>query len=155
MKKIIGLLGTIILAAAMILPVHADENLQVTYQVANTYTVTIPATVTLGDSAQNVNISAKHDIEPGKTLNVKVKSGINNSAIVLTRSGDSGTKANASVTAKKGSTTISNVSEGTVLASFSGFSETSVTGGTLTISKPASAKAGTYSGTVVFSVAVE
>ena len=106
--------------------------------------MTIPATVELSRTTR-VHIKATYDIEPNKTLNVRISDGVNTDGRIALKRSDNET---ATAQVKLGNTP---VTTSTVLARFSGYSDTQTTGGTLTIIPPASAKAGDYSATITFS----
>lgn len=120
-----------------------SQTITVIYRKPSSYTVTIPASLNW-DNAKDAAIKAVYDIEPGKALKVRISSGIHaNGQITLKRSDkESAAKQNP-------------VTPSTILASFSGYSETQKTGGTLTITPPAGVKAGSHSGILTFAIVVE
>lgn len=154
MKKLLTLLLTAALATAAATTAFADTSItpsdgkmNVTYTVAPSYTVTIPASVTLGQTA---TVSASN-VKIGKNENLIVRltntSGANNAFTV--KAGDEV----LTYTVKKGSADININSE--VLSV-----NTLTTGDALTaqLSFDASTSAtyaGTYTGTVTFTVSVE
>lgn len=160
-KMITGLLG-VMAAAAMALPVSAaDDTMTVQYSQATTYTLSIPATITLSENqaaqAENIGVSAVNT-EPGKKVQVKVSSGITNNQVELVRTGDTTTKVVSDVTDKDGN----KVSNGFVVAEFQDMSTTPITAGTgilnfsaIRDSAGGTVKAGSYTGTIVFEASVE
>ena len=154
MKKLLTLLLTAALATAAATTAFADTivnpvdgQMKVTYTVNPSYTVTIPASVTLG---QKATVSASN-VKIGKNQHLNVKltgtSGANNAFTV--KAGDEV----LTYTVKKGSADININSE--VLSV-----NTLTTGDALTaqLSFDASTSAtyaGTYTGTVTFTVSVE
>lgn len=154
MKKLLTLLLTAALATAAATTAFADTivnpvdgQMKVTYTVNPSYTVTIPASVTLGQTA---TVSASN-VKIGKNENLIVRltntSGANNAFTV--KAGDEV----LTYTVKKGSADININSE--VLSV-----NTLTTGDALTaqLSFDASTSAtyaGTYTGTVTFTVSVE
>lgn len=168
MKKIAVTLAAGILCCMSTLPVMADsatitepgtQDTELTYSVGEDYMVTIPESVSLN---QTVSITSKHaNTEPGKAVKVRISNGLNQGMVSLTRVYDTAYKINASVSL--GGTT-QTVDSNTVVASFSEvFVEEDgdpVVGGTLTFGTPQSAdgseiKAGTYTGSMTFSISYE
>ena len=133
-----------VLMPTTVLAADTSGQMTVTSRKANSYVVTIPATVELSRTT-SVEIKATYDIEPNKTLNVRISDGVNTDGRIALKRSDNET---ATAQVKLGNTP---VTTSTVLARFSGYSDTQTTGGTLTIIPPASAKAGDYSATITFS----
>ena len=160
MKKLLALLLAIAMMATMSVTVFAADNtvnyngsensqtsgLNVTYNVAPTFSVTIPSNVTLGNS---VTVSAADVVvEYGEAVNVMLSgtSETDNSFMLRTEQG-----AELSYTVKKGEAAV-NVGD-TVLSVIPGSDETSAE---LTFVEPASyTYAGLYKGTVTFTIVVE
>ena len=152
MKKLFALILAVAMLATMSVTAFAavdqdsaDPNgsMNVTYSVAPTYTVTIPATVALGETA---TIQAENVVVPkGKQVEVTLTNA--NGFTVATPQG-----AELSYTVKNGETT---VNEGdTVLAVNPTSGKTGET--TLTFTTPETVKfAGDYTGTVAFTIAVK
>ena len=156
MKKLIAILMAAAMLASLGVTALADDytaiadanntpqpETVVEYTVGQAFIVSIPAAVTLDGSAQDVAITAKdYNLEPGKTLEVAVTSGINGDGnIVLANQAD------PSVTIET-----SAAFSGT---GWTGNSAGPDTGYILSLGAiAAGAQAGTYSGTLVFSIAL-
>ena len=149
MKKLFALILTIVLMATLSVTAFAadydtagDKGMTVTYQVDPTFTVTIPATVALGETA---TIKAENVIvAKGKQVEVTLTNA--NDFKVTTPQG-----ASLTYTVKNDETT---VNEGdTVLTVNPDNGKTGET--TLTFTTPETVKfAGDYTGTVTFTIAV-
>lgn len=161
-----GMLGAALLTA---MPVYAAENepkkeeknVTVNYTQVSTYTLSIPASIDLSaSSAETEAIGVSEvNIEPGKKLQIKIKSGITEKhQVELARESDSNTKVVSDVTdsSKKP------VSNGDVVAEFQNMSTAPIAGaGTNVLNFSAVAdsaggtvKAGKYSGTIVFEAVI-
>lgn len=169
MKKIAVTLAAGILCCMSTLPVMADnaiitkpgtQDTKLTYSVDEDYMVMIPESVSLN---QTVSITSKHaNTEPGKAVKVRISSGLEDGKVSLTRDYDTDNyMIKASVSS--GGTT-QTVDSNTVVASFSEVfveeGKDPVVGGTLTFGEPQSAdgseiKAGTYTGSMTFSISYE
>ncbi|MDO5152749.1 MAG: hypothetical protein Q4D50_05245 [Eubacteriales bacterium] len=139
----------------------------VTYTVAPAYTVTIPASVTIGSSGSiTATVSAENvKVAYGKQVVVKL-TGINNTTSDTTFTVETKEGASLTYTVKKDNDT-DTISKGdTVLTVASGLNNETGQDGTLTGASKGSATltfaladtvqyAGTYSGTVTFTVSVE
>lgn len=162
-KAITGLLG-MMLAAQMMLPVSAAETEKkqttVKYQESNDWIVTIPAEVTLSASqGTECSITAsKINIEPGKELQVSILSGISSGQVTLSRT--NGTSADdITSTVRLTENASGGISQNEVVAKFSGSAFTGTIrptyGGTLYFSSlGGDIKAGSYTGTITFSMSV-
>lgn len=168
MKKIAVTLAAGILCCMSTLPVMADsatiteletQDTKLTYSVDEDYMVTIPESVSLD---QTVSITSKHaNTEPGKAVKVRISSGLEDGKVSLTRDNDTD---NYMIKASVSSEDTTTVDSDTVVASFSEVfveeGEAPFVGGTLTFGAPQSAdgseiKAGTYTGSMTFSISYE
>lgn len=161
-SKITAGVLSVMMAGAMTLPVFAaDDALTVQYSQQTTYTLSIPATITLSSSAsaqvQDIGVSAVNTA-PDKKVQVKISSGItSNNQVELGREGDANTKVVSDVTDKDSQP----VSNGFVVAEFQDMSTTPITAGTGVLnfseikdSAGGTVKAGSYQGTIVFEASV-
>lgn len=165
-KTITCALGTMMITAAAFLPVYAADspNMEVKYTQETTYILSIPSDIDLSansvSKAENIGLSAIN-AAPDKKVQVKIKSGISNSEVELSRTGETSTKVVSKVTDKENKS----ISDNFIVAEFEGTSDTPkpiVTGtGILNFSKiedaidaNADVKAGEYTGTIVFEGAV-
>lgn len=154
MKKLVTLLLTAALATAAATTAFADTSItpsdgkmNVTYTVAPSYTVTIPASVTLGEKA---TVSASN-VKIGKNENLIVKltgtSGTNNAFTV---------KAGDEVLTYKVKKDNADIAINSEVLNVNTDTASTQPSATLSFEAPASAKyAGTYTGTVTFTVSVE
>jgi hypothetical protein len=121
------------------------------YNIDPTYTVTIPTSMTIGESGGTIEIKSS-DINtlPNETVYVKISNGIDADGIIsLTNQSDSITS------------TLSNsegaINTNTVVASFEGLITNETIGGKLNLSRPADTsnkRGGIYTGTLTFTVAM-
>ena len=152
-KKIVRIMTAMAVMALTITPAVANDSTTVEYNVDSEYVVVIPPKAELGESMTITATTINLDYDEAVT--VKVASGIENGAVSLGRVGDPDTKITADVT--RNNQMISDSSKA-VVAQFKGDSKTPVDStGTLDLSKPKEAyvKAGSYSGTLTFSIALE
>lgn len=160
MKKILSILLALAMISAISVSAFAADteikqdsdpktaNTNVTYTVDSVYTVVIPETVSLGNDI--VITSAAMNIDVDEKVNVTITDGITNSVVTLARTGDINTKLTSNVQLNG-----SDITNTTVVAQFLGNSTTAVTGtGTLSVGGPneTNIKAGSYTGTLIFSV---
>lgn len=169
MKKLIMGCMSLAMAGMMMVPICAEDSnnsVSVSYREPNTYNVVIPANTKIDlSSTENVSTSAfvsatNVNIEPNKSIIVKITDGIGDDGIMtLKRTGDPD-GSQAEVTTKL---SLRDNGEGikneTVVAQFEGNSDEAVTGtGTLHFSKVASnnnpIKAGSYTGKLTFLISV-
>lgn len=150
----VGMMAATMMAAAADTEIKPDSESQeasmtVNYKIANTYTVSIPAAVTLAADGGRVTIGVEHNIAPGQTLTVTA-GGNNldgNGKLTLTRENSGGETRitdvkKENVTFKKGDTVCTCTGKNTKNQD-------------LTLSAPTgSDAAGTYTGTMVFICAV-
>lgn len=147
------------MAAALVAPVHAADNttegtMEVTYTEPNKYIVSIPSSVDLTKQSSSTITSKEINIEPGKQVEVKISNGINaDGKVTLTRE--------KAVAADTTTSTVSLTENGqaiaanAVVATFEGQNTTVTSGGTLYFSAlPTDLAAGTWTGTITFSVSV-
>lgn len=155
-RTIVGLALTLAVTAATAVPMWADNpnNYQtnVTYTVEDSYTLSIPETVTLsknGTMSMPISVTAVN-IAAGKELQVKVDSGITNGSLIL--DDGSGNTVSLQVSLFKGGDRISNE---TVVAKFQGQNLTPMNGtGTLYFSETDNVNAGSYTGVIAFTAVV-
>jgi len=85
MKKIMSILISAAMITALTLPAYAEET-TVTYIIPDSYTVTIPETITVGqnNNDNNVSITATTNLADGQTLRVTATSGIEDEAGKIT-----------------------------------------------------------------------
>lgn len=153
---------SVMMMGAMALPVSAaNDTMTVEYSQQTTYTLSIPATITLSadqaSKAENIGVSAVNTA-PDKKVQVSIKNGItNNNQVELTRTGDGTTKVVSDVTDKDNQV----VSNGTVVAEFQDMSTDPIKTGTgilnfsaIKDSAGGTVKAGNYAGTIVFEASV-
>jgi len=152
MKKIIALALAVMLVAALAAPALAEET-QVIYTKSSTYTVSIPAAVDLSDGAASASITATAmNLAPKKQLAVTVVSGISEGKVTLTDADDSTVTAESTVSLTEGG---EGIADNAVVAVFRGTDTAVFENGTLFFSAlPEEQQAGTYSGTITFSMAV-
>jgi hypothetical protein len=128
--------------------------MNVTYSVDPTYTVTIPASVTLGEdkpiSVSNVNLAT------GKKIVVKLTDAKNKALVSgseFTVATDDTTPATATYQVKKGTTVLA-LNDTAYEFAYDGTTKTG--SGTLTFTEPTDAKfAGTYADQLTFTISVE
>lgn len=157
-----------VMCAAMLLavPVYAEneetKDMQVTYTAADTYTLSIPSTITL-DAANGATDTlgvANANIQPGKVLNIKITT----NTVLLKRKGDavnSEKKVTSVITA--GQTDISGASSENpvTIGTYEGTITQEAKKQTITFGAPQDADndniidAGTYTGTIIFKAAIE
>ena len=159
MKKVFALLLTAALAAAATTTAFADaqnsqtigpENttrpdMSVTYTVDPAYTVTIPASVTLGNTA----IVSASDVKIGKnqTLKVTLSGTSEDDNTFKVKAGDE----TLTYTVTKGNT---NITVGSEVLSVNTETSGDALKAELSFSKPNATYAGTYQGTVTFTVSM-
>ena len=155
MKKLLTLLLTAALATAAATTAFADTSItpsdgkmNVTYTVAPSYTVTIPASVTLGQTA--IVSASGVKINKGQTLKVTLtKTSESDNTFKVKANG-----AELTYTVKKGTTDIT-VGNGEVLAVNSETSGDDLKAELSFIAPKSTTFAGEYKGTVTFTVSVE
>jgi len=129
--------------------------MNVTYSVDPTYTVTIPASVTLGGEPSTISVSDVN-LATGKKILVKLTDAKNKALVsgseFTVATGDA-TPATATYQVKKGTTALA---IGDTAYEFAYDGETKTGSGTLTFTAPTDAKfAGTYSDQLTFTISVE
>lgn len=135
-------------------PAPKEGTMNVTYSVDPTYTVTIPASVTLGEdkpiSVSNVNLAT------GKKIVVKLTDAKNKALVSgseFTVATDDTTPATATYQVKK-DTTVLALNDTAYEFAYDGTTKTG--SGTLTFTEPTDAKfAGTYTDQLTFTISVE
>lgn len=156
-RKIVSSLAALLLVGAMAVPVSANQaesQTNVTYTEPDNYMISIPAEVKLSTSQEvSASITATEmNISPKGKLRVRIKGGIEDGKVTLTREGASDTT-KSTVSLASGGTGIDVVD--TVVAEFQGQSTKAVTGGTLYFSKlPSDLKAGTWNGQITFAIGI-
>ena len=169
-KKAVSVLLTAALCCAAATPVFAADTqitqdsdpktaeTELTYSVETDYVVVIPRSV---DLDRSIEISStKANTEPGKAVKVRISNGLTDGNVTLNRKDDA---SGYSITAKaKLNDSDAAVTADTVIASFADVQETTqgTVGGTLTFGDPVSPdsnpiKAGSYSGTLTFTINYE
>lgn len=149
-KKVIASALGMMLLSATVLPVHA-EDMSVSYSQTTTYTLSIPKSIDLSKdnsvTAQSIGVSAVNTA-PTEKVQVKIKDGITDGKVTLSRENDLATTVVSSVT-QDGNI----VNNGSVIAEF----QDTVISPAKTIdfsaiedSKGGVVKAGTYNGTITF-----
>lgn len=158
MKKLVMGCMSLAMAGMMMVPICAEE-LSVSYKEPNTYNVVIPASpvsMTKGQTA-NASITAENvNLEPGAKVVVKISEGANNGVMSLKRENDETTTVQTKISLTENGNTIANDA---VVAQFEGNSNDAKNGtGTLYFSavtgstRNENIKAGTYTGTLTFSI---
>ena len=157
MKKsqlIAQVIGIIILGTAMGTPVHAAEEMEVTYTEPSEYEISIPSSVTLASEADtNTAITAsKMNISPRSRVLVKVTSGINAGKVTLTRT-DASDTTSSTVSLTPGG---SGIDVNDTVAEFRNQTITPSYGGSLYFTGlESNLKAGTWAGELVFTISVQ
>lgn len=146
------------MAAALVAPVHANNTtagtMDVTYTEPNKYIVSIPSSVDLTNVKSTVITSKDINIEPEKQVEVKISNGINaDGKVTLTREkGEPSDVTESTVSLTENGQAIA---ADAVVATFEGQNTTVTSGGTLYFSAlPTDLAAGTWTGTITFSVSV-
>lgn len=162
-KKLIAGMMVAMMTVGMVMPVSAADpqpaasgETKVSYTEGNNWNVTIPAKVDLyTDKGTSSQITASMvNIEPGRTLQISVSSGISGGKVTLNReNGDVGDTITSTVSLAESGT---GIADDAVVAEFSGSqfegTITPTSGGTLYFSKleGTNIKAGSYTGTINF-----
>lgn len=164
-KLLVGMMSAL-LVAGMAVPVGAtgsdpNDSLDVKYSLNSSYTLNIPATVTLAadGGSTSVGVSAVNTA-PTEKVQIKISSGINESnQVTLTRDGDNTTKVVSEVTDSQKK----KLSNGSIVAEFQDMDTTAITGaygdgtlnfGAIADSSGGTVKAGSYTGTIVFEAGI-
>lgn len=159
-KVAIGV-ASLMMTGMVFLPVHADDtsaDMDVSYSEPSTYTLSIPKSVILAsDQAVSKQITATQmNVEPSRAVKVTVTGGLQPGGIIqLDRVGDSSTKVQSILSLNS-----TPVDSNTIVAQFEGEDLTPTIGGTLSFSKitpttGSNIKAGSYDGTVTFTMILE
>lgn len=164
-KKWIGVTMAAVITGSMAVPVMASgsseptepeaENtqLKVGYTEASTYTLSIPAEVTLTEEnevTETISLSAVN-VSTTQKVQIKVNSGISDGKVTLTDEADSDNKQYSTVSLVSGG---AGIEDNAVVAEFVGTSTAPTTGGTLYFSALGEVPAGTYSGTITFTAGI-
>lgn len=157
-KKWLGMAMAAVMMGSMAVPVLAtgttsNDTLTVGYTEASTYTLNIPASVTLKETeevSQSIGLSAIN-VATTEKVQIKVKSGISNGNVALTDAKDSENKCTSTVSLSSGG---AGIGDNAVVAEFEGTGTTATMGGTLFFSKLGDIPAGTYSGTITFEAGI-
>lgn len=163
-KIVAGAMGAAMLLAA---PVYADtpeseKQMTVEYTVPDTYTLSIPANITLDEKSGATDTLgvASANIQPGKVLNIKITT---NTAL-LKRNGDTtGSEKKVTSAIAVGQTDISTATSANpvTISTYKGTITQETKNKTITFEKPEDAdgdgiiEAGTYTGTIVFVAKIE
>ena len=152
MKKIFSGIFALAMIGMMISPVSAD-NTTVNYTEASDYTINIPATVTIEkNSIKELKITAtKMNTNPEQKVVVKATGGVTNGKVTLTRATGSASTVSVTVSKISGGT---GITTSDTLAEFQDQSTTAINGGTIYFAAVGNADAGTYSGTMTFSISL-
>lgn len=154
-KKVVSSAMALLLVGAMAIPVHAAEEktTEVSYKEANAYVIDIPATLEL-EVGQEKTLPigmTSINVEPTKKVEVKVKQGITDGAVTLTRQNaqDTTTSTVSLTSAGQG------IGNNEVVATFQNQATAPTQGGTLYFAGlDSNLKAGTWTGNIVFEVNV-
>ena len=158
-KKMIAGMMTAILAAGMVMPVSAadttlqENSVKVGYEEASTFTLTIPAEVTLSETEGaegSVGLSAMN-IETTEKVQIKVTEGIANGEVTLTDAKDSANTCSSTVSLTEGG---EGIASDAVIAEFT-MDSTSLTAPLYFSSLGEDVPAGTYSGQIVYQASIE
>lgn len=148
MKKLLAIILAALMIAACSVTAFAADTTTVTYEVQPTYTVSIPASVTLGDAAVTADVTASDMIlESGKKIKVELTSASN-------------TASGSTFNAKNGDSTVTYTITGDEAIAVGDTVATFTANGskTLTFSaadKSAATVAGAHTETLTFTVSVE
>ena len=148
MKKLLAIILAALMIAACSVTAFAADTTTVTYEVQPTYTVSIPASVTLGDAAVTADVTASDVIlESGKKIKVELTSASN-------------TASGSTFNAKNGDSTVTYTITGDKAIAVGDTVATFTANGskTLTFSaadKTAATVAGAHTETLTFTVSVE
>lgn len=153
-KKVVSSAMALLLVGAMVLPVHAeDKTTQVSYTESSAYEVNIPVALELEPGAEKTLAIGMDsmNVEPTKKVEVKVKQGIADGAVTLTRQNASDTTTSTVSLTSNGT----GIGDNEVVAAFQDQDTAPVQGGTLYFAGlDSDLKAGTWTGSVVFEVDV-
>lgn len=148
------------MAAALVAPVHAADvanstgTMEVTYTEPNNYVISIPSSVTLkkGEEVSTSITATTMNIEPGFQVKVSINNGIDNGSVTLTREGESETTT-SKVSLTTGGTAIADKA---IIATFEGQNTKVTSDGTLFFEGLSDdLKAGIWKGQIIFSISVE
>ena len=152
-KMMAGLFAAALLAGTA-LPAYADSrNMTVNYTEASTYTLSIPTTVSLLETAtvsRIIGVSAVN-VATTEQVQIKVSSGISDGKVTLTDTKDAANTISSTVSLTTGG---EGIADDAVVAAFEGNSTTAVSGGTLYFSALGDVYAGSYEGTIVFEASI-
>lgn len=132
---------------------NTEDRTEVTYDVDSVYTVVIPESAQLGSDMDITSNSMNIDVN--EAVNVYIKEGVENGVMTLKRDFNESTTITADV--KLGDKKITDI-EKTVVACFKGDDTNPTVGtGTITLGEPNEdyVKAGSYTGTLTFSIKLE
>lgn len=164
MKKnrvIAGAMGVMMLGA-MVMPVSAagtgdtealTGNVNVKYEEPSTFTLTIPADLTLSQDTgaqREIGLSAIN-VSTTEKVQIKITNGISEGKVTLTDVDDSKNTCASTVSLSENGEGIANDA---VIAEFKGTSTTAALGGTLHFSALGDVPAGTYSGQITFQASI-
>lgn len=156
-KKIMAGMLTAVLAAGMVLPVSAADtetkthNIPVQYEEASTFTLTIPAAVTLSETEgaeSSVGLSDMN-IETTEKVQIKVTGGITDGKVTLTDVKDPDNTCSSTVSLREGG---AGIASDAVIAEFT-MGSTSLTA-PLYFSALGNVPAGTYSGQITYEASI-
>lgn len=157
-KKMIAGMMTAVLAAGMVMPVSAadtqtqENHVNVGYEEASTFTLTIPAAVTLSETEGaegSVGLSAMN-IETTEKVQIKVTEGIANGEVTLTDVKDSTNTCSSTVSLTEGG---EGIASDAVIAEFT-MDSSSLTAPLYFSSLGEDVPAGTYSGQIVYQASI-
>lgn len=156
-KKIIAGMMAAVLAAGMVMPVSAadttpqENSVKVGYEEASTFTLTIPAAVTLSETegaTGSVGLSAMN-IETTEKVQIKVTEGITDGKVTLTDVKDSANTCSSTVSLTEGGT---GIASDAVIAEFT--MDSALLTAPLYFSALGEVPAGTYSGQIVYQASI-
>ncbi|MCD7981403.1 MAG: hypothetical protein LUF32_03665 [Clostridiales bacterium] len=152
-KMMAGLFAAALLAGTA-LPAYAEtSDMTAYYYEASTYTLSIPATVNLTETAtvsRIIGVSAVN-VATTEQVQIKVASGISDGKVTLTDTRDAANTIESTVSLTNGG---NGIADNAVVAAFEGTSTTAVSGGTLYFSALGDVYAGSYEGTIVFEASI-
>lgn len=157
-KKWLGMAMAAVMMGSMAVPVLAtgttsNDTLKVGYTEPSTFTLNIPASVTLKETeevSQSIGLSAIN-VATTEKVQIKVSSGISGGKVTLKDVEDPQNTHTSTVSLTSGGTEIA---DDAVVAAFEGTSTAATTGGTLFFSALGDIPAGTYSGTIMFEAGI-
>ncbi len=156
-KKLVAGMMVAVMAAGMALPVSAADtaptngNVSVAYEEDSTFTLTIPATVTLSENAGatgTVGLSAIN-VSTTEKVQIKVTGGISNGAVTLTDENDSSNTCFSTVSLTEGG---EGLASDAVIAEFT--MESNPLTANLYFTALGEVPAGTYSGQMTYQASI-